>query len=348
MADKNKEKEGYYFKIIPKEEFPKFIERLKEALEKDDNKKGDKKSFEFEIRGTREELNGLNLEIYSFDDSKYEELVDVEQDYIKNALYCISLNLLTKDESGVLEMEKLFNSLKPMFENIPVLKKNKAEFFLRNKGKKVSFDLVIKDGKLIKSLLDLGLDFTEYHKFNFEFSLGIKISELFNEWEDPALNLIKMMSILFSIQSETENCRYLLIALSEALKDVKINDQKIQKKFDKFINFLRFLNSFNGNKIKVEYDAKILAGEGAKEAEKMVGGSENLKSKISGTQQITIGMVKNLIVPIISTFGLKDTVKATDLDKISISLSVPNYKNGLALSLKIPGLSKVLDEMLEN
>ena len=157
-----------------------------------------------------------------------------------------------------------------------------------------------------------------------------------------------MISIIFSIQNKTKNCRYLLIALSEALKDVKINDKEIQKQFDKFINFLRFLNSFNGNKIKVEYDAKILAGEGAKEAEKMVGGSENLKSKISGTQQITIGMVKNLIVPIISTFGLKDTVKATDLDKISISLSVPNYKNGLALSLKIPGLSKVLDEMLEN
>ena len=157
-----------------------------------------------------------------------------------------------------------------------------------------------------------------------------------------------MISIIFSIQNKKKNCRYLLIALSEALKDVKINDKEIQKQFDKFINFLRFLNSFNGNKIKVEYDAKILAGEGAKEAEKMVGGSENLKSKISGTQQITIGMVKNLIVPIISTFGLKDTVKATDLDKISISLSVPNYKNGLALSLKIPGLSKVLDEMLEN
>ena len=110
-----------------------------------------------------------------------------------------------------------------------LIKNGNSQFFLRNKGKKVSFDLVIKDGKLIKSLLDLGLDFTEYHKFNFEFSLGIKVSELFNEWEDPALNLIKMMSILFSIQSETENCRYLLIALSEALKDVKINDKEIQK-----------------------------------------------------------------------------------------------------------------------
>ena len=91
-----------------------------------------------------------------------------------------------------------------------------------------------------------------------------------------------------------------------------------------------------------------MAGEGAKEAEKMVGGSENLKSKIRGVQQSTIVLVKQFIVPFISGLGMKDAVKATDLDKISISLSVPNYKNGLALSLKIPGLSKVLDEMLEN
>ena len=347
MTTKKKEKEGYYFKIIPKEEFPKFIERLKEALEKDDNKKGDKKYFEFEIRGTKEEMNGHRLEIFTFDESKYGEFIDVEQDYIRNALYCISLNLIEKEESGVEIIRKFFdNFFKPMLEaNLP---HDKIKIFFRNEGKRVAFDIIVIEGKLIKDLLDLGLDFTEYHKFNFEFSIGIKVSEIFKEWEDTALNLIKMLSIIFSIQSETENCRYLLIALSEALKDVKINDQKIQKKFDQFINFLRFLNSFNGNKIKLEYDAKILAGEGAKEAERMYGGSENLKPQISGVQQSTIVLVKQFIVPIISGLGMKDAVKATDLDKISISLSVPKYKNGLALSLKIPGLSKVLDEMLEN
>ena len=45
------EKSKYYFKIIPKEEFPKFMERLQEALKKTDNKKGDKKCIEFEFRG---------------------------------------------------------------------------------------------------------------------------------------------------------------------------------------------------------------------------------------------------------------------------------------------------------
>jgi hypothetical protein len=52
MTDAKKEdKPGYYFKIIPKEEFPKFMERLKEALKKTDNKKGDKKSFECSLSG---------------------------------------------------------------------------------------------------------------------------------------------------------------------------------------------------------------------------------------------------------------------------------------------------------
>lgn len=253
------------------------------------------------------------------------------------------MNFIEKEESGIEIIKKLFDQYKPLLEGIPVLK-DKIKIFLRNEGKQVNFDITVIEGKLIKALIDLGLDFTQYHKFNFKFSTGIKVSEFFNECEDPVLYFIKVLSIIFSIQSETKNCRYLLIALSEALKDVKINDKKIQKQFDKFINFLRFLNAFNGNKIKVEYDAKILAGEGTKEAEEI----EKLKSKVRETQLMTIGIVKNYIVYFISCLGLKDEVKATDLDKISISLSVPKYKNGLALSLKMPGLSKVLDEMLDN
>ena len=50
-----------------------------------------------------------------------------------------------------------------MLKGISALK-NKSVIFFRNEGKKVSFDIIVKDGKIIKALLDLGLDFTEYHK----------------------------------------------------------------------------------------------------------------------------------------------------------------------------------------
>ena len=346
MTDAKKEdKPGYYFKIIPKEEFPKFMERLKEALKKTDNKKGDKKSFEFSFSGSKEDLKGCSFEIFSFDKSRCEEFLDVTQPHIQNGLYCASLNLSVKEEADVDKLKEVFNQFLPMLTAIPQLK-DKIDFNIRSKGKQVSFDAVAKDGKLVKAILDLGLDFTEFHKFNFALKSGVNLAEIFDPNADPTANFVKICSIIFSIKSETENVRYLCTALGEALKDVKLNDEKIQKKFDKFVGYLNFINSFIGAKLKLEYDANVLAGEGAKEAEKATGGAEGLKTKIVGTQQAAMGFVQGVIVPMLATFGMTDTAKVLNLDYISISLGVPSKQNGYAISLTLPGITKVLNDIL--
>ena len=201
-------------------------------------------------------------------------------------------------------------------------------------------------GKLVKAILDLGISFSDYHKFNFALKSGVNLAEIFDPNADPAANLVKVCSIIFSIKSESENVRYLCAALGEALKDVKLNDEKVQKKFEKVVGYINFINSFIGCKLKLEYDANVLAGEGAKEAEKMSGGSEGLKNKIAGYQQMAMGMVQGFIVPMIENFGMTETAKVLDLDYISISLGVPKYENGYAISLKLPGLTKVLEKVL--
>jgi hypothetical protein len=346
MTEAKKEQNpGYYFKIIPKEEFPKFMERLKEALKKTDNKKGDKKSFEFSLSGSKEDLKGCAFEIFSFDKSRCEEFLDVTQPHIQNGLYCASLNLSVKEEADVDKLKAVFNQFLPMLTAIPQLK-DKIDFNIRSKGKQVSFDAVAKDGKLVKAILDLGLDFTEFHKFNFALKSGVNLAEIFDPNADPTANIVKICSIIFSIKSETENVRYLCTALGEALKDVKLADEAIQKKFDKFVGYLNFINSFIGAKLKLEYDANVLAGEGAKEAEKISGGSEGLKTKIAGYRQMAMGMVQGMVVPMINSFGMTETAKVLDLDTISISLGVPQYENGYAISLKLPGLTKVLETIL--
>ena len=343
---KQEEKSNYYFKIIPKEEFPKFMERLKAALAKTENKKGEKKSIDFEIRGTKEDLNGLALEIFSFDKTKCADFMDVEQEHIKNALYCASLNVNVKTEADVEKLNLAYRQFKPMFEKAPPLK-GKFDFKFRNKGTRCSFDIVAKDGKLVKSLIDLGIDPSEYHKFNFALKSGINLGELFDPNADQTKNFAKICSVIFSIKSETDNVRYLSGALAEALKDVKLTDEKIQKKFNKCVGYLNFINSFICAKLKLEYDANVLAGEGAKEAEKLTGGAEGLKTKIIGTQQIAMGMSQQMIAPMIDSFGMTETVKVMDLDTISISLGVPKYQHGYAISLKIPGISKVLGGILD-
>ena len=195
--------------------------------------------------------------------------------------------------------------------------------------------------------MGLGINLSEYHKFNFALKSGINLAEILNPAADQTANLVKICSLLFSIKSETENVRYLSGALAEALKDVKLNDEKIQAKFNKVVGYLNFINSFIGAKLKLEYDAKVLAGEGAKEAEKKAGGSEDLKTKISGAQMMAMGMGQQMVTPMIDSFGMTETVKALDLDSFSISIGVPQYENGYAISIKIPGLSQVLGGMLD-
>ena len=342
---KKEEKPGYYFKIIPKEEFPKFMDRLKDALKKEDNKKGDKKCIEFSLSGSKEDLQGCAFEIFSFDKTRCAEFLDVTQEHIKNGLYCASLNINVKEEADCEKLKAVFEQFKPMLLQIPHLK-DKIEFNFRSKGKQCSFDAVGKDGKLVKAVLDLGISFSDYHKFNFALKSGINLAEILNPNADPAANLVKICSFIFSIKSESENVRYLCTALGEALKDVKLNDEKIQKKFDNVVGYVNFINSFIGCKLKLEYDANVLAGEGAKEAEKMSGGSEGLKTKVAGYQQMAMGMVQGMIIPMIGQIGMTDTAKVLDLDYISISLGVPRYENGYAISLKLPGLTKVLEGIL--
>ena len=175
---------------------------------------------------------------------------------------------------------------------------------------------------------------------------GINLAEIFDPTADQAANFAKISSVIFSIKSETDNVKYLTQALGEALKDVKLSDAKVQEKFDKVVGYINFINSFIGAKLNIEYDANVLAGEGAKEAEKQTGGAEGLKTKISQTQQMVMGMGQGFIIPMLTQFGVADTIKAIDLDSISISLGVPTYKTGYAISIKLPGLSKVFGDML--
>ena len=60
-----------------------------------------------------------------------------------------------------------------------------------------------------------------------------------------------------------------------------------------------------------------------------------------------MGMSQEMIAPMINSLQMTDTVKGMDLDTISISLGVPKYKHGYAISLKIPGISKVLGGILD-
>ena len=234
MADK---KPKVYFGCLPKEQVFIFIENLKKALA-EEAKSDDKKSFEVEIRGTKEEPKGVSFETFSVTKDNYATFVDASKDYMAKALSVFSVSVNAKDEASVKVLEDLFAKMKPMFEQLDFVKKHpgKYEIHLRTAGKKVTVDFVSVTGEFLQPLLDLGLNISDYHNFKASFKSEFLPDEFFNK---PVEELtLKALQLLLTIKGNSTGVRQILSAVIKALKGVKLNNEKFQKKLDKHVEHL--------------------------------------------------------------------------------------------------------------
>ena len=251
----------------------------------------------------------------------------------------MSINLNAKNDDSFAKINEFYEMFETLFRGTPLSKEENAEVHLRKNGINFSFEIVFKEGILLKALMDLGLDFTEYHKFDLNLKSGLDLEEFFNPSSDKNSIFLKIFTILLSIKSDNENIKYLCRALIEALKDVKLDDKAMEEKLNKFFGYLNFINSFIGTKLKLEYDARVLARKVSKH--------NKFQAKISGFHMMTIGLTKQLLIPNIILLGLMNLVKAINIDCISLSLGFPKYKNGYNLLIKIPGLTKILNRFID-
>jgi len=338
-----------YLGIVPKEELSGFLERLKKALA-EGQKSGDKKSLEIEIRGSKEDPKGLSIEQFTLDKSKFSEFFDPNAEHTKKALVLCTINLEVKEEKDVDAIKEAFEKIKPMVMELPFVKAKPGKFELhfRSSGKKVAVDFISVEGKILSPLLDLGIDLSQFHQFYFGLKTGADIGKIYKEGGNPSDELItELLNVLVCVKSTGENIKYLATAIVAALKDLKLTDEKLQKKKDKYLGFLNLVNAFIGGKVKFEYDAKVLKGEGEKSVEKLPGGAEGFKRQLSGYHGMATGAGQQMVKPAIEGMGFTATLKSLNLDTISIAVGIPKYQNGFAFVLKLPGVSSVLEELLK-
>ena len=334
-----------YFGCLPKEEVPKFLASLKTALEKG-TKVNEKKEVEIEIRGTKEEPKGISIETFTIGKDAYPTYFDSSKDYMSKALVAFSLGITAKDEAGVEKFKGLFDQFLPMILEMPHIKekKDKYSFNFRSNGKKAYVDVVTLEGKIIQPLLDLGIDISEFHNFKVSFKSDIDLNEILAENVDAAKLGAKALSLVLSIKGCSQNLKYLTTAVGKALKEVKLNNEKFQKKFDKIVNYLSVINAFIGAEFKLEFDGKELAGTGSSASPEQVG---VVNQSLTGYQKMLKETGPQMLKEPLAKFGLVEPVKSADFDEISLCLAVPKYQNGVAHVIKLPGLSKVLAELLK-
>ena len=340
MADQKKPR--VYFGCLPKEQVFVFIENLKKALA-EEAKSDDKKSFEVEIRGTKEEPKGVSFETFSVTKDNYSNFVDAGKDYMGKALSVFSVSVNAKDEASVKVLEDLFAKMKPMFEQLEWVKKHpgKYEIHLRTAGKKVTVDFVSVTGEFLQPLLDLGLNVSDYHNFKASFKSEFLPDEFFNK---PVEELtLKALQLLLSIKGNSTGVRQILSAVIKALKGVKLNNEKFQKKLDKHVEHLNALNAFLSFSLNFEFDAKELCGAGL-EASKIALKGADINKMFGDFKTKIEGLFANMVKPILEQYQLVESAKATDVDEISISAVCPKYQNGIAHVVKLPGFSKAFAE----
>ena len=146
--------------------------------------------------------------------------------------------------------------VEPFIKKLPFFKKypENYEVKFRTSWTKVSVDLIIIIGEFLQPLLDLGLDISEFQIFKNSFKSEFIPEQIFTiPCEELAL---KPLQLILLIKGESTNARYILTSLIKALKEVKLDNDKFQTKFEKHFEKLNALNKFVLLAFNFNFDSK--------------------------------------------------------------------------------------------
>ena len=325
-----------YFDFIPEDEIPKFFQNFKKAFFEIPQTK-DKKSLEFIIRSTKSDFDfGTKIEIYSIDEIKYFNYFNSLADYMTKSLFIFSISINFKDKIYAKDIEKLKN-MKHLIEFVNLHKI--FEVYLRANENRISLDFSNKSNDLLVQILDLGIDFSKFQKFKALFSSKLSLFELFSLSSEEVF--LKLFHFYFSLKGLTLDIKNILKALILAAKEVKLSNEKMQKRKDKKIKNLYdlyLLNSFLSFGFNLELDINQFK-------------NNYLKNKIDFDSTLElykrlIKMFSPFIKNSLENLGLADFFRINIIDEVFISLGFPKYHNGFVLNFKSSGLGKALIELI--
>ena len=330
--------------ICGKENVDKFYSTFKEKLS-ELTKENEKKEIKLKIEGGEVEAKGVGIKIESVDKETYGKFIKSDPSYAENALSLITLTIGIKEPSQAATLEQLLNQFKPMIDELPFVKpylENKTiEYYLRPDGNKINLDCIFNNEETTKRLKEIGVDFAEYQNFKFLFRTDLSLDKVFDMTLEQIVE--KLLAIDLCIEGSTMNAKYLIQALRSALDTVQLTEERPKKKLKKIKNYLNFIWAFISCNFNFKYNAKDLTETlfGLKTV-------EEAKDEINEGFQQGKGMIEAFggdnAKGLLEGFGLYEPAKTADIDEITISILSPQYKNGIAFSINLPGITKFLNE----
>ena len=297
---------------INEKQFLKFLEILKNFLSKKE-----KNENKFEIKACMKDLDRVSLHISSFDKTKFNEILEADNEYIKLGQTILSLNLEIKGEI----QEDLYSIIEFYKPNLLMyLKEDKYDLKLRKLDKKLYLDLISTDDNEYKKIISCFLD-----NLDLEFILksGIDITQIFDEAPNEEI-ILESISSLYIILKSSINFVEIVHDLIESFKEIKFN-----KKYFSEIN--EFIGKYFENKNSIELS------------------SDQIKKECKNALELfkSFNYIGKRLLECVEDLGLKKTFLNLNLDNIGLIFYNFGDKNGLSLNLKIQKISEVISKLLE-
>jgi ribosomal protein L12E/L44/L45/RPP1/RPP2 len=257
-----------------------------------------------------------------------------------------SISISANDEASVAVLEGLFNQFKPVIDEIPQVKEKisegKVAYFYRAAGTKLFIDVVTKEGKIINPLLDMNIDFKEFQTFKASFKTDFVPSDFFNCSIEQIAE--KFLKLVLCIEGETTNGKYLALSILKALEKVKLPNEKFQKKLQKAVTFLHFIVAFVQANFLLEFAPKEVSQNILTNALKEIFQTEDVNAQFEGMKVMAEQLGGQMIKPTLENMQMLDAAKAANIDEISLAWATPKYQGGIAHVVKLPGVTKMINE----
>lgn len=212
-------------------------------------KENEQKTFSFNIIGSKSEPKGISIDAFAFGKEVYHKYINQSNSYVNNAMFVISFSFYVNNEKSLNIIEKFFNEIKPMIDDISFFKNSNSSCNLSFLGNKIFIDIVINDEQFLKPFLDLNIDFVDFHTFKASYKTEFVPRDFFVLTFDELTE--KIITISFHSYSKTIKGKYNILSLLKALRNVNK-----KKTIDQIISYLYLFIGFIKQKFNFEYSSK--------------------------------------------------------------------------------------------
>ena len=237
----------------------KFCQALTEYLAKIKKEEDDKSKYEIQINCAEDIQTQSSIEFFTFDKVKFNDYyIGYKNGYLDDKSLIFTINFEAKQEKDIETIKKGFSVIVSKIKKENKDYNLKFKLYFRSKGKLVYIDFLFQNVEIIKILLDLGINLNEYDQFHFSINSEFKISKLLNNYDFKTL-LYDLFKLNISLKSTRNNANYLINAIKDAVKILKLKDKQLTEAIQGMILLFNLGKALS--KINIDLKSKVIIDE---------------------------------------------------------------------------------------